>query len=247
MKRPALLAQGIVAAVILLVSSAFALPVPERLIYEVSWRGIKAGSSVQEVTAQGDTLRIVNSIKSSGVVSTILSIDDRKESVIPVKSAQGAPGSPTFYREKISEGSSHKLREARFDHADLKVHYKDLLGKTSKYQAITPRTYDSLSSIYFVRSSELVPGQSICFEVYDFKRLWNTEVRVLKKEEIRTPLGTFRTVVVSSQLKQNGVTARAGNATVWLTDDSRRIPVRIKTTSKVGEITLTLVGGSYWR
>ena len=128
----------------------------------------------------------------------------------------------------------------------LTVNTRDLLAKTEKSDSISAKTYDSLSSIYFIRSSELVPGQSILFDIYDFKRLWNTEVRVVKREDIRTPLGKFKTLMVTSQLRFKGVPARVGNATVWLTDDSRRIPVRITTKLKLGEITLTLVGGSYW-
>jgi len=48
--------------------------------------------------------------------------------------------------------------------------------------------------------------------------------------------------MVTSQLKHNGVAARVGDATFWFTDDSRRIPVKITTKLKVGEITLMLVG-----
>ena len=69
---------------------------------------------------------------------------------------------------------------------------------------------------------------------------------MVKREEIDTPLGPFKTLVVTSQLTLNGVQAETGNATFWFTDDNRRIPVRIRTKMKVGEITLNLVAGSYW-
>jgi hypothetical protein len=246
MKNLALFAGGTLLCLNLLISTALALEVPERLVYDATWGGMKAGSAVQEVTAQGDELRIVQTVKSSGPVSAFLSIDDKKESVVSRKSAADPPGGPSYYREKINEGKTRRLREARFDFAQLKVHAKDLLQDSGKTDPITPRTYDSLSSIYFVRSRQLVPEQPIFFDIYDFKRLWNAEVRVVKRENVRTPLGTFKTIVVTSQLKLNGESARAGNSTVWFTDDSRRIPVKIKTKLKVGEMTLTLVGGSYW-
>jgi hypothetical protein len=232
--------------VTLTASPASALGVPEKLVYDVSWTGMKAGSAVLEVSAQGDELRIVNTIRSSGLVSAFFSMDDKTESVIFGKKDGTLSGLPKFFREKINEGKTHTVKEARFDFTNLRVDSSDLLKKTEKTDPISARTYDSLSSLYFIRAGELVPGESIYFDLYDFKHLWNTEVRVVKREEIRTPLGKFKTILVSTQLKFKGVPSRVGNLTVWISDDARRIPVRITTKLKLGEITMTLVGGSYW-
>lgn len=229
--------------VTLIVRPASALGVPEKLEYEVSWIGVKAGTAVQEVTAKSDGLHIVHTIRSSGLVSALFSVDDETESVISAK-AEGA-GRPSLYRENINEGKFQAHKEARFDFTRLAVDCRDLLQKTGKSDAISDRTYDSLSSIYFIRSSELKPGRSIFLDIYDFKHLWETEVRVVRREEIRTPLGKFKTLMVTSQLKYKGVPARVGNVTFWLTDDNRRLPVKITSRLRVGEITLTLVGGDY--
>ena len=243
MKVRVLFAQSILLVLTLLASTASALTVPERLIYDVSWSGIKAGSAIQEVYVRGGELHIVNTIRSSGLLSAVFSVDDKTESVIPLNNPASLP---RFFKEAINEGKTHTVKEARFNFTDLNVDTTDLLKKSSKSDPISDKTYDSLSSIYFIRSCELAPGQSIFFELYDFKRLWNAEVRVMKREQIHTRLGDFKTIKVSSQLKFKGVPSRVGNTTVWLTDDSRRIPVMITTKLKVGEITLTLVGGSYW-
>ena len=230
--------------VTMLGSPASALTIPERLVFDVSWKGVKAGSAVQTVTAQGDRITIVNTIRSSGLVSAFFSIDDRIESVLS-RGARGE-GRPILYRENIKEGKRSTRKEARFNFSSLTVNSTDFLNQTEKKDSISVRTYDRLSSIYLIRSSNLEPGQSIFFHIYDFKRLWDAEVRVVKREEIRTPLGKFKTLMVTSQLSSNGVPAKAGNSTFWFTDDSRRIPVRIRTRLKVGEITLNLVAGNYW-
>lgn len=243
MKTLALAAHTFLLFFALSVSAAFALDVPERLEYELNWSGLTAGKAVQQVSAEGSDLKIVNTIHSSGLASVVMSIDDETESLIPRKSQAMLP---RFYKERINEGKTHNLKEGRFDHERLKVDCKDLLKKTEKSDPISAKTYDSLSSVYFIRSSKLEPGETIHFDMYDFKHLWNTEVKVVKREEVTTPLGKFKTVVVTSRLTSNGVAAKAGSSTVWLTDDARRIPVKITTELKVGEITMTLVGGSYW-
>ncbi|QXE90203.1 DUF3108 domain-containing protein [Geomonas subterranea] len=216
---------------------ASAFPVPERLVYDVTWSGMKAGSALLEVTPSGDELRLTNTIRSTGFVSAFFKIDDRTESVTT------RAGRPKFFRENKREGSYRAAREATFNFNTLTANSVDLQKKIETTAPITPRTYDNLSSIYFIRGSDLPPGRAIFFDIYDTKRLWNTEVRVVRRQEVTTPLGKFKTVMVTSRLKHNGEEAKVGNATFWFTDDDRRIPVRITTTMKVGDVTLTLVGG----
>jgi hypothetical protein len=222
-----------------------ALSIPERLVYDVSWTGIKAGTAVQEVTSRGGEIHIVSTVHSAGWITPIFPVEDRTESVL-ARSGDSALGMPKSYHEKINEGKTHTLKEALFDQTRLKVDTRDLLKNTEKSDPISARTFDSLSCIYFVRSSELVVGKSLFIDIYDCKRLWNTEVQVVRREEIRTPLGRFKTIVVKPLLKAEGFFARTGDVTVWLTDDSLRIPIKMTTKVKLGKITAMLVGGSYW-
>jgi hypothetical protein len=245
MKTLALLALCASLVLPLSVSPASALSTPEKLVYDVSWTGLKAATAVHEVTAKGDELRIVSTTRSAGWLNAFFSVDDQAESVMTRGSGDRLP-SPKFYKEKINEGRFHALKEARFDTQSLKVETKDFLKKTEKTDPISSKTFDSLSCIYFVRSLDLVPGKSVFIDIYDCKRLWKTEVQVLRREEINTPLGRFKTVVVKPLLKAEGFFARSGDITVWLTDDTLRIPVKMTTKVKIGRITATLVGGSYW-
>ncbi|ACH40891.2 protein of unknown function DUF3108 [Citrifermentans bemidjiense Bem] len=207
---------------------------PERLVYDVSWSGLNAGTAVLEVAAQGDDFRILNTIASNSFVSVFFRIDDKTESTVS-RSVK-----PKSFKEKISEGKFRAHREATFNFTTHQAESKDLLTNTVKRDAITARTYDNLSSIYFLRSLQLAPGQSISFEIYDTKHLWKAEAKVGHREEITTSLGKFKTIMVTSQLTRDGIPAKVGNPTFWFTDDNQHIPVRIKTQLKVGEITLTL-------
>ena len=245
MKSLALLAICASLILPLSVSTASALTVPERLVYDVSWTGMSAAKAVHEITAKGDDYHIVATTRSRGMVDSFFSIDDRSEAVL-TRSSGGRFGVPKYYHQKIKEGKHRRLREARFDQQALKVETKDLLKKTEKTDKISPMTFDSLSSTYYIRTLDLVPGKSVFVDIYDGKRLWKTEVKVLRREEITTPLGTFKTLVVKPLLKAEGFVAKSGDITMWLTDDSLRIPVLMTTKVKVGKITATLAGGTYW-
>ena len=245
MKIPAMLAVCLCLVLPLSISAASALTVPERLVYDVSWSGLTAATAVHEVTAKGDELHILSTTRSFGLMKTLFPVDDRAESVL-TRGSGDRFGTPKYYHQRTREGSYRALREARFYPQALKVATKDFLKKTETTHSISSNTFDSLSGIYYIRSLELVPGQSVYVDIYDCRRLWKTEVKVLRREEITTALGTFNTLVVQPLLKAEGFSARSGEMTLWLTDDALRIPVLMTTKVKLGKITATLKGGSYW-
>lgn len=90
---------------------------------------------------------------------------------------------------------------------------------------------DDISFIYYVRTLPLEVG-----ETYTLNRYFRADrnpviVKVLRKETIEVPAGTFDTVVVQPIIKSRGLFGEGGEAQVYLSDDDRRIVVRL--TSKV--------------
>jgi len=223
-----------------------AFPIPERLEFEVSYTGIPAGRAVQEVKQVGDEIHIVSTAKSADWLNLFFPVEDRIESILISGVPPNDIGVPRLYRERIREGWTRFQKDAAFDRQKLEVTTKDFLKKSEITSKITPKTYDTLSSFFYFRSVPLKVGASYYIDIFDCKKLWNTEVQVLRREEIETPLGRFKTVVIKPVLKFEGIFARTGDMFIWLTDDERRIPVQMKSKVRIGSITATLVGGSYW-
>jgi hypothetical protein len=225
---------------------AAAFAIPERLEFALAYSGITAGHAVQEVKQVNNELQIVSTAKSADWLRFFFPVDDRIESYL----ISGTPplniGSPRLYHEQKHEGKTITNREARFDRQKMEVTTIDHRNKEEKKQAITKRTYDTLSSFYYFRTIPLQVGTSYFIDIFDCTRIWNTEVKVLRKEEIVTPLGKFNTIVIHPLLKSEGIFARTADMFIWLTDDDRRIPVLMKSKVVVGSITATLTGGSYW-
>lgn len=103
---------------------------------------------------------------------------------------------------------------------------------------------DDVSFLYFVRTLPLEVGQTYTFPRY-FKEDGNPVIlKVLRKERITVPVGTFETVVVQPIIKTSGLFGDGGKAEVYFTDDDRRILVQMK--SKVPVLkSLSLVLDSY--
>jgi Protein of unknown function (DUF3108) len=229
-----------------LVNRAGAFPIPERLEFELSYTGITAGHAVQEVMQDGTEIHLVSTARSADWLRFFFPVDDRIESFLTSGSPPLFIGLPRLYQERKHEGKTITNREARFDRQKLEVTTIDHRNKSEKQQAITKRTYDTLSSFFYFRTIPLQVGMSYFIDIYDCNRLWNTEVKVLRREELVTPLGRFKTIVIHPLLKSEGIFARTGDLFIWLTDDDRRIPVQMKSKVVVGSITATLTGGSYW-
>lgn len=227
-------------------ASASAFSVPERLEFELSYTGITAGHAVQEVKQVNNETLIVSTARSADWLRFFFPVNDRIESYLTPATSPLQIGLPRLYVEKKHEGKTITDREGRFDRQKMEVHTIDHRNKREKKEPITKRTYDLLSSFFYFRTIPLQVGTSYFIDIYDCNRIWNTEVKVLRREELVTPLGRFKTIVIHPLLKSEGIFARTGDMFIWLTDDERRIPVQMKSKVVVGSITATLTGGSYW-
>jgi hypothetical protein len=108
-------------------------------------------------------------------------------------------------------------------------------------ETITDAPLDELSFIYFVRTLPLVDGDEYVFERhYDAARN-PTRVRVIGRESITVPAGEFRTVVVEMRVRDGRRYDGEGTVRLHLTDDRRRIPVRVASRVRLaGRMVLTL-------
>ena len=244
LKRRAGAGSGLVALLLAVMAlipvAASALNIPEKLTYDLSWTGITAGTATQEVIDDGSSLRVVSTARSAAWISVFFPVEDRIESILE-KAVPPLLGLPLHYRMKVREGSHRRDKELTFDHKILKAYYIDHRNGEKKTVDILQNTYDAYSSFYYLRTLKLEVGKSVFVNMLDNKKLWNVEVQVVKKEKLNTILGEVNTIQVRPIMKSEGIFERKGAIDIWLTDDDRRIPVRMKTKIKIGSITATLV------
>jgi hypothetical protein len=93
-----------------------------------------------------------------------------------------------------------------------------------------------------MRTLNLEPGQSAQIPVSDGKKSVMVKVDAQAREDVKTPIGTFKTIRYEVGLFNGVLYQRAAHVNVWLTDDRRRLPVQIKVrmTFTIGTITMTL-------
>ena len=94
----------------------------------------------------------------------------------------------------------------------------------------TDAPLDELSFIYFIRTLPLAPAAEFSFTRH-FERGRNpVTVRVVGRESMTVPAGTFATVLVEMRVKDPRHYQGEGVIRLHLTDDGCRVPVRIEST-----------------
>jgi len=238
---------------IALISLALALPgvaraegeptrLPERLEYEISYGIFDVGKSVMEVVNnEDDTVSIITRARSEGWVDDIYPVDDYAESVVEDFSTLR----PIKYTLKTREGKGRKHREVLFDMEAGKATYTDHLKQMNSEYEIPEEVFDPLAAFYYTRRLVLEPGNNQQVPMFDSKKFWPLEVKVIKRQKIKVPAGEFNTVIISPVMQSEGIFSRKGDMFIWVTDDERRVPVLIKSKVLIGSIKVKLIGGDF--
>lgn len=219
--------------------------VPEKLVYDLKWMGIKAGTASIEIINEEDTTKIISQAHSAAFISLFYKVEDRIESILSQGSSVSPIGKPIKYRVKIREGKHRRDKEVIFDHGKGKALYFDYRNDEEEEFEVPAPIFDPVSGFYHLRTLELVVGEPLYITIFDNKKIWDVEVQVLRKETVTLPAGTFDTIVVKPLLKSEGIFSRKGEVHIWLTDDEKHIPVLVTLKVKIGHVSATLVEGTY--
>lgn len=219
-------------------------PVGERMEYSVNWAGARIGTSVLTVEAI-DTIAGTPAYRASLHTEggpPFYRLDDRLTSWI-----RPEPFATLRFDQRLRQGNYRRDRRhfmdpeagtyTRFDleDGDDREDGGDWTLNESEHDVpIPPGALDDVAYFYFARLKDLEVGERYEYERY-FKDTGNPVIlEVLRRERVRVPAGTFNTIVVRPIIKTSGLFSEGGEAELYLTDDDRRIPVRVKTKLSIG-------------
>ncbi len=214
-----------------------AFTVGEKLTFAVQYGNITAGyatMSIPEVVAESGrpAYHIVAEARTHPFFEHIFKVQDRIESYIDVDYIF-----PWRYEKHLREGGHV---------ADAQYAYDQRAGfmrepSRNHDEPMPIGSQDVLSCFYFFRTMDMTVGseQSIRVSADDMKN-YELKVNVLRKERISSLAGDFDCVVVQPHLSFQGVFQQKGEVFIWLTDDERRIPVRVQSKIAIGSININL-------
>jgi len=170
--------------------------------------------------------------ESTGLASLLFSLDNVYE---------------TFFNKHtfLPINSVKNIRQKNIQH-DLIINYNQQQNKASVGDSITwfipGDCYDYFSMLYFLRSQDLNPGDTIHFHLDSEYLVSIVNVKVLPDREIiQVPAGKFESIKLNvkfsavtheprpwkTDLLTNRLAAPGSEITVWFSNDDNRLPLKI--------------------
>ena len=216
----------------------FSFPHKQTLTYAVDWRVFPAGTAVLHFEDSGDLERISANADTIGAINLLFHVNDRFQSTFDRNR-----GCTTEFDKQTIEGRRQVNSTLRLDYPNSKsiLDEKNVVnGATKHVETPVPGCLtDLLSGVYYAASQTMEVGKSFPIPVADPLRPVLVTMKVEGREEIKTPLGVFKTIRVQPTAEA-GVVKNRGNIWIWYTDDARHIPVQIRARLFWGTITFHL-------
>jgi hypothetical protein len=210
----------------------------EKLTFDVRFSGIKVGTGRMEVVGtqevRGREAWHTRFTVKGGI--PFYKVNDRMESWIDTRTFESLR-----FVQDLEEGT--RDAERFYEIYPERATFSEQAGKGApKFAPSVDNPLDDAAFMYFVRTIPLEVGKT-----YDFNRYFRpdrnpVQIRVLRRETIKVPAGTFNTIVIQPIIKSKGLFSEKGHAEMWLTDDPRRLLVQMKTDLSIGSLNLYLRG-----
>ena len=206
----------------------------EKLVYDVSFKGINAGSafiSIQNQVLDFNQVYFMQAgFQTSGFVNRFYKINN-------IMNIWMNKNDFTFLKVE------NKINEKNYKKKFISIaNYKDsLITFKKKYIKINSKIYNPFSIVYLLRSLNLKLGDILPLTSFSNGKMKNLRIKINKEEFISTPFGSFncmQTIPVSSTNKE--LFKNSGQMRIWFTKDSLKIPIKIEQKLRFGTITLKL-------
>ncbi len=146
---------------------------------------------------------------------------------------------PWHFEQHIREGGYQRDFTADFDQLEH-------VATTEKgKRRIPPYVHDIMSAFYYARTVDyrnFKPGQLIRLQNFYKDSTYQLNVRYRGKQTIEVGAGKFNCIVIEPLVKEGGLFKSDGRIFIWLTDDDRKLPIRVNSKIPIGSVDSELTG-----
>jgi hypothetical protein len=153
--------------------------------------------------------------------------------------------------ELDEQGKRVRASEAIFDHETHKVTWTERDPNQSQPPRVSALDFsepiqDVLTVIYYLRTQNLEVGKSFDVPLSDSGRVFRFAVAVVERKQINTVLGRVSAVRVEPALfGETSLVRSRGSLSIWITEDSRHLPVKAQLKVDIGTFDIKLESVSY--
>src|SRR4030095_1588445 len=206
--------------------------VGERFTYDVKLGPFKAGRGSMEVTS-------MDTVRGRATWHTVFRV---KGGIL----GYHADNTMESWMDTLTGSSLQFTQDFEQTGTDRKKHY-DIFPERAVFQEpnkpeqpAVSEPLDDAAFIYFVRTVPLEIGRTYSFDRY-FKPGANpVRIKVLRRETVKVPAGTYQDIVVQPMIKSKGIFSENGKAETCSAEDATRIMFQLKADLPVGSLNLYL-------
>ena len=210
-----------------------AFTVGERLVYDVGYSFITAGEAVfsipsLEMMHGRECYQVVFTVHSTPTFSFFYKVDDRYETILDKKGIF-----PWRFTQRIREGHYSNDFAAEFDQIN------NIATTQAGTYSIPHYVHDVVSAMFYVRTLEYSkrrPGEKIILQNFFKDTTYQLAVKFIGYQQISVDAGKFNCVLVEPLIMEGGLFKSEGRIIIWMTNDERKIPVKVSTKVVIGSI-----------
>lgn len=227
------------------VASASDAPHPfragEELSYAIRLLGVETARAELEVfDVGGGGVRIRAKARTTGAADGIFRMQSQATCTLE------ASLDPGICRGNLKSRRTVIRREVRFEKDDGVVqerhmHNGKLREKRIAFEPGYDGVHDTLSGLYLIRANLPAVGETIRFRGVVEGASGEVRARTLREEVLETPLGSFRTAVVAVEIEGEQEEGATTEATLWISLDENRLPLKATTRAPLGTLEARLV------
>jgi hypothetical protein len=216
----------------------------ERVGMRITYAHLLAGRAALFVRAgrrgERDVTEFVAEANSAGFFAWLLRFRVRDRTVAAWDPASGCS---VAIEKHLNEGRHHREQVVAFDPATGTAAVQDSSIRETRFDVGTC-PLDVLSAFYVTRLRGVSEATPLELPVFDNGRRYTLGVRFLGREKLDLPAplghGTPTLIVEPQLLSGTGLFVKSGRLKIWLTDDARRIPVRLRAKVAIGSVSADL-------
>ena len=215
----------------------------ERLSFEVSYGFITAAEAFMTVSPSPfiyngrETYEVNFDVNSRSSFDVVYKVRDNYKTYID---KQGI--FPWRFEQHIRENDYKRDFEATFIQESLKVYTKVNFVEDKSYISKTQYVQDLISSLYYARTLDWKsknPGDIVTVNYFYKDNFYPLDIKLEGRETVDVAAGEFKTFILKPMLKE-GFTNKTSDIYVYLSDDERKIPVKVKMTIVIGALVAEL-------
>ncbi|RLC47760.1 MAG: hypothetical protein DRH57_03475 [Candidatus Cloacimonadota bacterium] len=210
------------------------LPSNEKIKLKISYLNLNIVNVYVNFFNEKDNKQITILVNSSGISNAFIKICNKYQCL----SAENFL--PFIYTKEIHQSNYQEQCIIQYKHKTKEALKKDILNGINEKYTIKNNTYDFFSGLFYIRSQDLQVNDSISFFVDANAVIWKIRAVMIKKDKLKTKIGTFDAIKCQITFERISKKKRASNSDIltnnlvseknklylWFSDDDNHIPLK---------------------